>query len=77
MQSGKIQLECDLFLTHAQAQAAGVAVPRESSTADFFLIERKSLPVDVVLSITPTERPYKVWHKKSGHWKRASREVCH
>lgn len=70
-------MQCDLFLIHAQAQAAGVTVPEESSTADFFLIERKSLPLDVVLSVTPTERPYKVWHKKCGHWKRASREVYH
>ena len=74
MQSNKLQLECDLFLTRAQA---GEAVPEESSTEDFFLIERKSLAIEFVVSVTPTQRPYKFWYKKCGHWKKASCEVCH
>lgn len=74
MQSDKMQLECDLYLTHAQA---GRDVPEESSTADFFLTERKSLPIEFVVSVTPTARPYKFWYKKCGHWEKASHDVCH
>ena len=61
-----------MFLTHAQV---GRGAPAESSTADFFLIERKCLPIEYVISVSPSERPLKVWYKKGGQWERASREV--
>ena len=69
-----MQLECDVFLTHVQA---GRDVPEESSTGDLFLTERKLLPIELVVSVTLTARPYRFWYKKCGQWERASREVCH
>lgn len=74
MQSDKMQLECDLYLTRAQA---GRDVPDEASSEDFFLAERKSLPIELIISVAPTARPYKLWYRKCGHWEKASREVCH
>ena len=61
-----------MFLTHAQV---GRDVPVGSSTGDFFLVERKCLPIELVVSVNPSERPHKVWYKKGGRWEKASREV--
>ena len=61
-----------MFLTHAQV---GRDVPVESSTGDFFLAERKSLPIEFVVSVNPSERPLKFWRKKGGRWEKASHEV--
>ena len=72
IQSDKMHLECDVFLTHAQL---GRDVPVESSTGDFFLVERKSLPIELVVCVSPSERPYKFWYKKDRRWEQASREV--
>lgn len=44
----------------------------ESSTADFFLIERKCLPIEYWLAQV---KGLKVWYKKGGQWERASCEV--
>lgn len=73
IQSDKMYLECDVFLTHAQV---GRDVPVGSSTGDFLQVERKSLPIELVVSVSPSERPHKFWYKKDGRWEKASHEVC-
>lgn len=65
-QSDKLYLECDVFLTHAQVGRDAAA---GSSTGDFFLVERKCLPIELVLSVNPSDRPH-VWYRKGGRWRK-------
>ena len=65
-------MECDVLLTHEQV---GEEAPATSSTDDFFLAQRTSVPIGFVISVSPPVRPYKIWYKHGQQWEKASREV--
>lgn len=54
-------MESDCLLTHQQV---GEEAPAASSRDAFFLVQRTSVPVEFVTSVSPLERPYKLWYKE-------------